>query len=261
MRAGASVRYALPGIVAAAIVAAVGVGAYYGYQFVTTSERFAVEVIDVRGAENLPAERIATILDGARGQNIFRVDIDAMTAALEAEPVIDSAAVGRRLPDTLLVTVSEYQAAAVVELGGPYLCDADGHIFKRANTAHGDGAGLPIITGLARADYLADPQAVTDQIVRALDAYALYHEGGTVRPELSDVNLHPRQGVTFITYDQAMQIRVGHGDRDSVRANLRTFDTAWNALSAREQARARVVYADTTNRSDRVTVGFEHLDR
>lgn len=248
-------------MVAALVTTGVGVGAYYGYQFVTTSERFAVEVIDVRGHQTLSHERITAILDIAPGENIFALDLDALAARLESQPVIAEAAVSRRLPDTLLVQIDEYQPAAVVELGGPYLSDASGHIYKRANTARGDGADLPVITGLQRALYTADPDAIASEIVRALAAVALYQERAAQRPTLSDVNLHPRHGITFITYEQATQIRVGLGDPDTLRANLRNFDTAWNALSAREKTRARVVYADTTNRSDRVTVGFEHLER
>lgn len=258
---GKALRRALPSLVAAALTAAIVAGGYYGYRFVTTSERFAVEAIDVRGQETLSDERISTILDGVVGTNIFRVDLDAIIERIEAEPVVASAAISRRLPDTLLIDVAEYQPAALVELGGPYLSDARGHIYKRANTARGDGAGLPVITGLSRATFIADPQAVADDVVKALDALALYREVGDTRPALSDVNVHPRQGITFITYRRATQIRVGHGDSDILRANLRTFDTAWNALTAREQKRVRVVYADTTNRLDRVTVGFEHLER
>ena len=258
---GKALRRAVPGLVAAVVTTGVGIGAFYGYQFVTTSERFAVEVIDVRGQETLSNERVSSILDGARGANIFSLDLEGLAAGLEAEPVVARAAVSRRLPDTLLVDIEEYQPAAIVELGGPYLSDATGHVYKRANTAQSDGVDLPVITGLQRSVYIADPQSVAGDIARGLTAFALYREAGTHRPALSDVNLHPRQGITFITYERAMQIRVGQGDPDTLRANLRTFDTAWNALTAQERAQARVVYADTTNRSDRVTVGFEHLKR
>lgn len=256
---GRGLRHIVPGLVAVAITAGVALGGYYGYRFVTTSERFAVKVVEVRGNQTVSDERISTILDIDPSENIFHLDLDGLADKLEAVPVIATASVSRRLPDTLLIDVVEHRPAALVDLGGPYLADADGHVFKRANIAHDDSADLPVITGLRRPDYLVDPQAVTRDIVRALDAFDWYRTDNPARPALSDINLHPRQGITFITYDRAMQIRVGNGNSDTVRANLRAFDSAWNALTAREQARASVVYADTTNRPDRVTVGFEQL--
>ena len=257
---GRAVRHAVPGLIAITVIAGVCTGAYFGYQFVTTSERFAVAAIEIRGHKTLSDERISTILGVAPGVNIFDVDVDQLADRLEAEPVIARASVSRRLPDTLLVDIVEHTPAALVDLGGPYLSDATGHVYQRASITRGDGAGLPIVTGIPRSAYVADPQSVAGDIERALRAFELYRETDD-RPALSDINLHPRQGITFITYDSAMQIRVGDGDAETLRANLRTFDTAWNALTARERERVRVVYADTTNRTDRVTVGFEHLER
>ena len=251
-------RRALPGFIAAACITGLGLGAYYGYQFITTSERFAVQHIEVRGNQTISDERISTMLAIEPGENIFRLQLERMAEVLETEPVVAHASVGRRLPDTVVVDITEHQPVALVELGGLYLANAAGHVYQRAAIERGDGADLPVITGLDRARYVSEQDAVQQQIVRALDAASVY--GESERPALGEINIDPRRGITFTTYERAVAVRVGHGDNDTLRKNLRAFDTAWQALDQSERERVRIVYADTSNRPDRVTVGLEHRE-
>lgn len=248
-----------------AVAAGIAVGLYYGHGFITTSERFAVQHIEVRGNHAVSSERVIDILGVSPGDNIFQLELDRLAGTLEQrEPMIAHARVSRRLPATLLIDVEERRSAALVELDGLYLADARGRVFRRASIARGDGEGLPVITGLSREEYLERPGAIEDQIRRALDAIALYQTPGTPgggtpeRPALGSVDLHPRRGITFTTYDQAVAVRVGGGNQDAMRAKLGAFDAAWRAMSAAERARVRIVYADISDRPDRVTVGFQH---
>lgn len=235
-------------------------GAYYGYGFITTSERFAVHSIEVHGNRALSEERVLAVLGVRPGDNIFRLELDGLADTLEQnEPMIAHARVSRRLPATLLVDIEERVPAALVQLDGLYLADAHGRVFRRASVAHGDGDGLPVITGLTREDYRKRPEHVQREVRRALDAVALYQQHGRdERPALGSVDLHPRRGITFTTYEHAISVRVGTGQADSLRAALAAFDTAWQALSTTERARVRIVYADTSERPDRVTIGFQH---
>ncbi len=254
---------AVPGMIALVLVVGVGAGVYFGYEFITTSERFSVQSIEVRGNRAVPTERISSMLGVREGDNIFSVALGALSEQLETEPMIAQAQVSRRLPDTLVVDIEEHEPAALVEIDGLYLADDRGQIFKRAAIASGEGVGLPVITGLQRAAYVTDPAAVHTEVRRALDAAEIYagvSADSPERPALGEVNLHPRHGITFTTYERAVAVRVGHGDDDDIRANLQVFDIAWQALTPHEKQRARIVYADTKNRPDRVTVGFEHVE-
>jgi cell division septal protein FtsQ len=230
-------------------------------------------------------ERIAELLgvgaDDNDSNNIFGVPVDALSRRLTADPWIESAHVHRRLPDTLVVEVTERRAAAVVDLGAAYLADDDGRVFKRADLARGEGAGLPVITGISRATYLRAPDEVAAEIRRGLDASRIYHgaltraERDTLwpftrflgdallitgpRPALGEVYLHPRRGLTFLARDSGLIVRVGQGAATTLRARMRAFDAAWAALSDDERSAARIVYADNSTRTDRVTVGFRDI--
>src|SRR5436190_403925 len=66
-----------------------------------------------------------------------------------------------RLPHTLVVELREHTAAAVAALGDGelYLIDAGGRPFKRAAIDAGEVDRLPLVTGLDRAAFAADPAA------------------------------------------------------------------------------------------------------
>src|SRR5262249_28923390 len=151
---------------------------------------------------------------------------------LAAEPWIADVRVHRELPDTIVVDVHEREAAAVVDLDGLYHADTDGHIFKRAATEHGEGAGLPVISGLGRAVLASHDGAGAHEIGRALAALGAWR-GTTLpdaaRPAVGEVRVDRRGGLTLFTYDSAIAIRLGDAEGDALSARLRTFDRAWAA--------------------------------
>jgi cell division protein FtsQ len=88
------------------------------------------------------------------------------------------------LPGYVRIEVEERTAAAIVSAGGLYLCAQDGTLFKRVQ--QGDPTDLPIITGIARAEFERDPDAARENV---RDALALLADlassslGGRVRVE------------------------------------------------------------------------------
>ena len=249
-------RASLPVVVAIVSAVVVGGGGLYGYRWLTCSDDFAVTRLEVRGGGPHSDEaRVHALLGVGEGDNIFRVSTAALEQRLEADPWIASAHVSRRLPDTLIAEVGEEHAAVVVELGGLYLADANGRVFKRVDVAAGEGQGLPIVTGIARKAYVRSPETAAVEVREALEALAVYRTRAG-RPAVSEIHLDARRGVVFYTYDGAMAIRVGSGDDADLARRLATFDAAWAELTRDERAAARVVYVDNKARPDRVTVGF-----
>lgn len=257
-------RAALPYLAVAGGVAAVGTGGWLGYRWLLTSDRFALEAIEVRGNERAGEARILARLPAAEGDNIFRIDLGTATGEVERDPWVARAEVSRRLPDRLVVEVTEHEPAALVELDGLYLADAEGTVFKRADLAAGDADGdgrmLPIVTGIARDEYLADPAATAARIREALAALATYRSGPE-RPAVGEVRLDSRRGVLLVTTEHAITIRLGRGEPEVLAARLEVFDAAWDALEPEERISARVIYADNVTRPDRITVAFaEQVD-
>lgn len=250
---GRALRRSLPAVIVGIVLAAVGGSAWAGYRFVTTSPRFAITEIAVRGNHHLTADQIRADLPVRIGGNVFAADLDRAVRRLRANPWIESATARRVLPHTVIVEVREHEPAAVVELGGLYLVDASGHPFKRADLAAGDGAGLPVVTGIGRAAYLADPEATAARVRAALDALATWR-AEPARPAIGEVHLDPAGALALHTYDGATEIELGALDAD-LPARMQTFDAAWTALGDAERARARAVHLDA--RPDHVTVAFK----
>jgi cell division protein FtsQ len=259
---GRAARRSVPALAASVALAAVGGGVWLGYQFVTTSSRFAIDDIQVHGASRLSADEVRAALPVKVGDNVFTANLDGISDQLLAHPWVASAEVHRILPHTVVVDLREYEAAAMVTLPSPpgsdlYLVDGSGHPFKRADLEAGDGEGLPIVTGLDRAAYQHDPAATAHTIASALDVLGRWRAAGTEaeRPAIGEIQLDSHGGLTLRTYDHGTAIQLGEPDNaDELAARMRTFDAAWAELSESERTRARAIHLDA--RPDHVIVAF-----
>lgn len=251
---GRAVRRSLPALAAIAAVGATGTAAWAGYRFLTHSPRFAVDEISVRGTHHLDAAAVQALLPIHTGENIFSVSTDSVARAARANPWVASAEARRVLPHTIVVDVVEHVPASVVAIDDAmYLADADGHAFKRADLAAGDADGLPIVTGLDRATYLADPAAAATQVRTAVAALATWRDG-TGRPAIGEVHLGAHGALTLHTYDPAIAVELGAPVGPALATRMATFDAAWAELSPDERARARAIHVAES--SDHVTVAF-----
>jgi cell division septal protein FtsQ len=249
---GRALRRSLPAIGVTAGLTAVGFGLYAGYRFLTTNERFAITTIEIRGEHHLSEDQIRARLPVHLGDNVFETNLGAVADAARALPWIRSADARRVLPHTIVIDLKEHHPVAVVELGELYLVDAQGHPFKRAQLEGGDGAGLPVITGLPREAYEAAPEEAAKAIVAALDALAIWRSD-PARPAIGELHLDAHHALTLRTYERATAIQLG-AIGPELPARMQTFDAAWAELSEPERLRARAIHVDA--RIDQVTVAL-----
>jgi POTRA domain, FtsQ-type len=254
---GRALRRSLPAMVATCAVLGVCAALWIGYEFLTTSARYAITNIEVRGTHRLSADEVRAALPIALGDNIFKTSPDEVAGALHRHPWIAEAQAQRVLPDTIIVEIREHEAVAIAVLGEPYLVGADGHPFKRAQINAGDGAGLPIVTGLPRTAYGRDPEGTAQTITQALGALARWR-GNPARPPIGELHVSTAGTLTLRTYDRGAAIEFGALGADApvslIDARLRTFDAAWAELEPAERERARALHLDA--RADHVTVAF-----
>jgi cell division septal protein FtsQ len=250
---GRMLRRAAPAAIGVAIVGAIGGAAWAGYHFVTHSPRFAITTIDVRGNHHLSTDQVLADLPAHVGDNVFATSLDGVVRELRAEPWIAKASAHRILPHTIVIDVVEREPAAMADLGGLYLVDETGHPFKRAAIDADDGAGLPIVTGLDRTAYLADPDGTATQIRGALATLASWRASSD-RPAIGELHLDAHGALTLHTYDEATAIQLGAADHD-VASRMETFDAVWAELTDAERSRATSIHLD--DRPDHVTVAFK----
>jgi cell division septal protein FtsQ len=247
---GRAVRRSVPAVAAVAVLGAVGCGVWAGHRWLTTSPRFAITAITVAGTHHVDPEDLRAQLPIRIGDNVF-AGLAGVARTARDNPWIAAAEVHRILPHTIAIEVREHTAAAVVELGELYLVDASGRPFKRAALETGEGDGLPIITGIGRAAYTADPEAAATTIQGAIAAFDGWNRAA--RPAIGEVHVDRHGAVTLHTYDQAIAIQLGALGAE-LGARMQTFDAAWAGLSDAERAHARAIHLDA--RPDHATVAF-----
>lgn len=252
---GRALRRAAPTLAVLAVLATIAGGLALGHRFLTTSRRFAVADIDVRGSSVLTADELRALLPIRRGDNVFKAATGDAERTLRALPWVASARVRRELPHTIVVEVTERKAAAVVAADELYLVDAAGRPFKRAALDRGEGKGLPVVSGVPRELYGRAPDEAAARVRRGLDVLAAWSQAPGSRPAAGEVAVDGR-GATVFTYDDAVAVRLGAAEGDELHARLARFDAAWTALGPDERARARAIHVDNDTRTDLVTVSF-----
>jgi len=222
-------------LAACAVSAAIGLGAYQGFQWATQSSLFAVRAVRVRGAVHAPAPELIARSGLLAGQNLFRVDLAAAARGVESSPWISAASVSRQLPSSIEIEVREHTPVARVQLGAPYFTDAEGHLFKRVNDEDDAAArALPLITGLARADWGTRPDDAL-MMRAAIQLVADWRDAGLNADELSEVRVNSDGALTAIASTQ--EIRVGHGP---FAANLHRLLRVRAELARRGESASRI---------------------
>ena len=98
-----------------------------GFLATTATLGFAVQDVEVEGRSTTPAEDVLKAVDVTRGMPILAVSPERARQRLETLPWVRSATVERRLPDTILVRLSERRPLALWQRGGRMaLVDTDG---------------------------------------------------------------------------------------------------------------------------------------
>lgn len=254
---GRAVRRSLPALAVVTAIGATGGGLVAGHRWLTTSPRFAITAITIHGTHHVDPDELRAALPVRIGDNVF-VDLAAATTTVRTHPWIAAAEVRRVLPNTLTIELREHTAAAILDLDGErYLIDPHGTPFKRALDPLETSelpTPLPLITGITRASFIADPTAVAATARDAIAAVTRWR--ATPRPAVDEVHLDSHGSVTLRTRtaeDQRIAIQLGPIGNE-LPSRLRTFDVAWAGLTADERARARAIHLGA--RTDHVTVAF-----
>lgn len=220
-------------LAAAAVSAALSAGAWHAWRWATTADAFALREIRFTGLAHAAEAELMERSGLTLGDNLFRIDLARAARGMEAHPWVASVRIERRLPRALAVTVSEHRAAALVRLGGLYLLDDEGKLFKRATS--GDGLDLPLITGLSR-ERFSEQQL---RLFAALHLLDTWQASGFSVAAISEVRLDEDGGTTLFAHEgeAVQQIRLGQSD---VSLKLKRLQQIRAALARRGERAARI---------------------
>ena len=235
--------------VAAVVLAALAGGLAWRYG--VEGDLLRVRELRFEGLSRATAQELVELSPVQRGDHLLVADPALVEVALRRHPWVAAVEVRRTLPPALEVRVTERRAAALVDLGGLYLVDTDGEVFKRA--LPGDGLDLPVVTGIGRDDWV-ERRAEVEPLLRAalalLDRWA--ERGLDRRAPISEIHISAEYGTTLWAGADGLEVRLGHG---SIPEKLARLERVLAAVEA-EGRRAEVLHLENRRRPDWVAVRF-----
>ena len=231
--ASAICRTALAVVLSAALSSA----GWQLFRWSTTTPLFALREIRFTGLVHASEQDLLARSGLHTGTNLMAVDLAAAARGMEAHPWVASARVARSFPRAVLVEIVEHRAAAQVQLGGLYLLDEDGRIFKRA--AAEDRVDVPLVTGVSREAWLRDKGAAQLRLYSALHLLEAWRAEGLPAAALEEIRLEEDGGFTAFARDTAGLQEVRLGARD-LPLQLRRLEQLRAALARRGEHAARI---------------------
>jgi cell division protein FtsQ len=224
---------------------------WLGWSRAIQGDLLRVREVRFEGLSRATAQELLELSPVQRGDHLLVADPVLVEVALRRHPWVAAVEVRRTLPPALEVKVTERRAAALVDLGGLYLVDTEGEVFKRA--LPGDGLDLPVVTGLSRDDWV-ERRAEVEPLLRGalalLDRWA--ERGLDRRAPVSEIHISAQYGTTLWAGADGLEVRLGNG---SIPEKLARLERVLAAVAA-EGRRAEVLHLENRRRPDWVAVRF-----
>jgi cell division protein FtsQ len=231
---------------AAAVSGALSFVGWQVWQWATASDAFALRTVHFSGLVHTREPELFHRSGLRIGENLLLADLSRAARAIQADPWVASARLERRLPGDVAASIVEHRPAALVELGGLYVLDDEGRLFKRA--AAEDGLDLPILTGISRQAWVDRKPDLQLRLFAALHLLDTWQASGLSLGTVSEIRLEEGGGVTVFAHDgvAVQEVRLGAGD---VSLKLQRLAQVRAAL-ARRGERAERIDLDNPARPD-----------
>ncbi|MGH1562687.1 cell division protein FtsQ/DivIB [Mumia sp. DW29H23] len=203
----ARLRRLRPYLVAAAVLAVVGVGTWV----VLETPVLGAHTVDVRGTSTVPSAVVRASAEVEEGQPLARVDLDAIRERVEEIPQLATVDVRRQWPRTVVVEVVERTPVARLAGGEDVrLIDPDGVVYPPSGKAP---SRLPQVVLTAGSGPRGEALKEAAEAVRAMDR--------TLARRVREVHVSSRDGITLDLRDGA-EVAWGSADHAELKAEVLT---------------------------------------
>jgi cell division protein FtsQ len=209
----------------------------------THSSEFALERIEIMGAQRTAPEAIRGRLAEYVGTNLFDLDLAQIGAVILRNPWVREVKVRRVLPGTVRISLSERRPAAIALIGDvTHIVDSTGYVIGPADT--GACGKLPALVGL---DGLED-EALAAELRRGVELLRRLSQTSRQFTEgISELDLSNDRRITVRTVTNGPALLL---DPLRVERNVR----AYLALEAELQGRAGALEYVDLRWEDRISV-------
>jgi cell division septal protein FtsQ len=186
---------------AAAVAAAV--------QWLLTSPRFAVAVVEVQGTSRLSPAEVREAAAISPGENLFRLNSEEVVARLRQLGPVKRAEVIRSFPNRVTLVVEERVPFTLAQAGRLYWLDEDGVSLgpePRAVTPR-----LPVITGIRPEETRSGGAAAEDARAAVSLIRSMLRTGSPLTREISEIHMSGADGPVLYTVD-GVEVRLGTTD-------------------------------------------------
>jgi cell division protein FtsQ len=246
--AAAGLKKALLNILVVIVLAGGSWLGWQAYRLLTHAEIFQISGVDVKGVRRISEADLEAIARKFKGQNIFRVDLQAAARRAHENSWIKDIRIYRRLPKRISITVVERDPDAILDTGaGRYLIDNEAVVIERLAKDGASDWPLPVI---AVKDCRAERGEPVNSggMAEALTLLAEISARGGWR--LSDVIVKANSPETLSVVYASHEFKIGSGNYSEKLRRLaevmedvkqRGLDIAYVDLRPERQAAAMVV--------------------
>lgn len=197
----------------AALLCLIAVGLY----LFSKSDFFSVEEISIKGLDKITENEVLQLLGTVKGENIFLTDTEALAMKLELHPLVDKAAVTKKLPSALIVTIQErVPAALILSDDGVVEVDSQGVILKFYDSW--PVTDTPVLTGIEVPETIGPGQKIVDaNLAKAL--LILGQAPKDLLPLIGELH-YVADGQFNIYLSSGIEVKLGFDDNYTEKLNL-----------------------------------------
>lgn len=232
----AAVAAAVKRVVTVLVLGVLIVSALYLYDYLTTSPRFAIETVELRGVARIDGDDLRDMLGDLEGQNLLLAPLDDYESRLEMHPRVESVTMHRVVPSTVICNVVERQPVALVFTDRFLEVDRNGMVMD--DDAYTPMLDLPIITGIDNEDVRPGRVSESPALHSALEVLRLARDlGGELSGEISELHVGSL-GVVVRSVENDQVLVLGDSDYEN---RLRKYFLLRDTLERERKPNRRVV--------------------
>lgn len=172
------------------------------FTFAFLTPIFNIKNIIVSGNTTVSSDIILAAADIVVGENIFNISTKEIKEKVSGVAYIRNVTVTRRLPDSVVINVSESTLKALIPIAAGYIgMDDRGYVLEVFNQ---NRAGVPLINGLSLLEFKAGSKILVDDMVK-FDIII------SIIKELDDLEL--TQNITGIDIENIYDIKLTYDSR------------------------------------------------
>lgn len=215
---GSACKMLAEGIAKAILIAACSYGVFAGYRFITSSPYFKINEVNWVGHQRLSKADLTSWVGPIAGENIFQLDLNAISLKLAEHPWVQTASARRVFPQGLHIEIQERIPFARIQLDQVYIMDNYGILLGPEEAGF---SGLPLVTGISAKSPQPGHNVANEEIIRGLKTMYYFNRLPMFEKNPIDtVHISHRSRITFVTQNRNMKVHMRPGTAQESFKNL-----------------------------------------